>query len=68
MNMETKKLYRSRYSSVLGGVCAGLAKYWDMDESIVRVIALGGAVFTVLPFTLAYIVCWIVVPKEPKEF
>ena len=65
--METKKLYRSRYSSVIGGVCGGLAKYWDMDESIIRVITLAGAIFTVLPFTLAYIVCWIVIPKEPKE-
>ena len=60
-----KKLYRSRYSKVLGGVCGGFATYWNMDESIVRVIALAGALFTVLPFTLAYIICWMVIPNEP---
>jgi len=65
--METKKLYRSRYSHVIGGVCGGLAKYWDMDESIMRVIVVVGALFTVLPVALAYIVCWIVIPREPKD-
>jgi phage shock protein PspC (stress-responsive transcriptional regulator) len=65
--MEKKKLYRSRYSQVLGGVCAGVAKYLGWEESIVRVLTLAGALFTILPITLIYIVCWIVIPKEPKK-
>jgi phage shock protein C len=63
--METK-LYRSRHG-VIGGVCAGLAKYWNCDEAIVRVVTLLGALLTVFPFTLIYIISWIVIPKEPKE-
>lgn len=65
--MGKRKLYRSRYSQILGGVCAGFAKYLGWEESVVRVITLLGALFTILPILIVYIVCWIVIPEEPKE-
>jgi phage shock protein C len=34
-----KRLYRSRTDRVIWGVCGGLAKYFDIDPTIVRVIA-----------------------------
>jgi len=57
-----KKIYRSRSNRVLGGVCGGLGEYFDIDPTIVRLgfVALffiGGAV-------LAYLIGWIVIPKE----
>ena len=60
----SKKLYRSRIDRMIGGVSAGLAKYFDIDPTIVRVlfvvsIFLGGGGI------LAYIILWIVVPEEP---
>ncbi len=61
----TRRLYRSRTDTVLGGVAAGLAHYLNADPALVRigwailVPITGGAAF------LAYIVAWIVVPEEP---
>lgn len=59
-----KRLYRSRNDRMIGGVCGGLAEYFDIDPTIVRLgfVALffiGGAI-------LAYIIAWLVIPKENK--
>lgn len=58
-----KKLYRDEYHRVFGGVCSGLADYFDMDVTIVRllfvVVAFAGG-FAIIP----YIVLWIVLPKK----
>ena len=58
-----RRLYRDADRAVLGGVCAGLANYFDMDPVVVRVIfafllvfAGGGLV--------AYLVLWIVMPED----
>lgn len=58
-----KRLYRDPEQSVLGGVCSGLAAYFNMDIAIVRIIVVllffvtsGGAL-------LAYVILWIAVPK-----
>ncbi len=61
-----KKLYRSRTDRVIWGVCGGLAKYFDMDPIIVRVIAVVSIFFTGLGL-VAYIVMAIVVPLEDSE-
>ncbi len=61
-----KRLYRSRSDRMIWGVCGGLAKYFDMDPTIVRVI-------TVLSMFLgslgiwAYIILAIVVPLEDSK-
>jgi phage shock protein PspC (stress-responsive transcriptional regulator) len=62
-----KKLYRSNRDKMLGGVAGGLADYFDMDPTLVRVIFiitlfLGGT------GVLAYIILWILVPQEPLVF
>jgi phage shock protein C len=61
-----EKLLRRNYKNKLfGGVCGGLGKYFEMDPIIWRLIFIFGALFSVIiPFTLIYIVMWIVVPKE----
>ncbi len=58
-----KKLYRSRTERKIWGVCGGLAKYFDIDPTIVRVIAVVSIFFTGLGI-IAYIVMAIVVPLE----
>jgi phage shock protein C len=60
----TKKLYRSRKEKMIGGVAGGLAEYFEIDPTLVRIIFiislfLGGSGI------LAYIILWIVVPEEP---
>jgi phage shock protein C len=60
-----KKLYRSAGQKMLGGVCGGLAEYFDLDVSLVRLLLVGiGLVTAVLPMTFFYIIAWIVVPQE----
>jgi len=58
-----KKLYRSRTDRKIWGVCGGLAKYFDIDPTIVRVIAIVSIFFTGLGI-IAYIVMALVVPEE----
>ncbi len=62
-----KKLYRSNKDKMLGGVAGGLADYFAIDPTLVRIIFVvslfaGGA------GVLAYIILWIVVPEEPYAF
>ena len=61
-----KKLYRSRTDKKVCGVCAGLAKYLNMDATIVRLIAV---VLTLAGCSglLAYIICALVIPEEPEN-
>ena len=58
-----KKWYRSRKDKMIGGVAGGLAEYFDIDPTIVRILFVVG-LFMGAGF-LAYIVLWIVVPEEP---
>jgi phage shock protein C len=60
-----RRLYRSRRDSVLGGVAGGVADYFDMDPSIVRVVWAVLALVTGGIFLVLYIVMWIVVPEGP---
>ena len=61
-----KKLYRSRADKKLCGVCGGLAKYFGVDVSIVRLLTVLAAIF-VGGGLLAYIICALVIPEEPKD-
>jgi phage shock protein C len=65
--MTSNRLYRSRIDRTIAGVCGGLAKYFDIDPTIVRVLFVvsifigGGGI-------IAYIILWIVVPEEQIIF
>ena len=56
------KLFRDPQNARIGGVCAGLAQYFDVDVTVIRVIMLV-AIFAASAGFWAYIVLWIVVPK-----
>ncbi len=64
--MEPKRLYRSRSSRMLGGVCGGIAEYFNIDPTLVRLgvvalsLAAGGGL-------LAYIIAAIIIPEVPME-
>jgi len=58
-----KKLYRSLHRKILGGVCGGLADYFDLDVSLVRLIFVGIALITALvPMVIFYLIAWIIIP------
>ena len=62
--MEGKRLYRSRKDRMICGVCGGIAKYFNIDPTLVRLafvlISMGGI--------LAYIVAAIIIPDDPEEY
>ena len=61
-----KKLYRSRTDKKICGVCGGLAKYLNMDATIVRVLMVLLTLF-VGGGLLAYIICALIIPEEPEN-
>lgn len=58
------KLFRSRTDSKLSGLCGGIARWLGVDSTIVRLVALIGAVFSFGTFVFLYIVASLIVPKE----
>ena len=59
---KIKKFYRDSDSKVLGGVCSGLAAYFGVDITVIRLLFVLG-VFLFGTGFLAYIILWIVAPK-----
>lgn len=62
-----KRLVRPRSNRKIAGVCAGLAEYFDLDVTLVRVLWLLVTIFSAIVFGIVgYIVAWIVMPEEPE--
>ncbi|WP_075188099.1 envelope stress response membrane protein PspC [Teredinibacter haidensis] len=61
-----KKLYRNRKKGVIGGVCAGLADYFDVDVVLVRIIAITCLFFTLQVAFIAYWVAYFVLHDDPN--
>lgn len=64
MDQPVRKLYRSRTDKMIAGVCGGIAKYFNVDATIVRLLfilffILGGGAL------LVYVIMWLIVPQEP---
>ena len=59
-----KRLYKDHTDKKLCGVCSGIAKYFNLDPTLVRLI---WAVLVVCAGTgvLAYILCAVIMPDEP---
>lgn len=62
----TKRLYRSTHDRKIAGVCGGIAEYFGIDPTIVRVIAVLLLLPGGLPGFVPYVVLWIVVPLAPS--
>ena len=60
-----KRIYKNREKKMLCGVCAGVAEYFDIDPTIVRVIW-GVGCFAWGADLIAYIVCAIVFPDKSE--
>jgi len=59
-----KRLVRPRVGRSIAGVCLGLAEYFDLDVTVIRVVWLITAVMTGVGL-LAYPIAWIIIPEEP---
>ncbi len=62
----SKQLYRSRNNKVIAGVCGGVAEYFEVDPTIIRIawllLAFPGGIGLI-----AYIICWIVMPEKSSR-
>ncbi len=60
-----KRLYKSNQNKVLDGVCGGIAEYFNIDPTLIR---LGWVVFCALGGSgvLAYIVAALIIPRNPE--
>jgi len=61
-----RRLYRSGRDKVLGGVCGGIAEYLGIDPVVIRIL------WIIMCFLwgvgiLLYIICWIIIPRNPKH-
>jgi len=64
--MNNKTLHRSQTDKILAGVCGGLAEYFEVDSTIIRllfilIVALGGSGL------LVYLILWLIMPKNVGE-
>ncbi len=61
-----KKLYRS-HNKIIAGVCSGIAEYFEIDPTVVR---LGFVLFSVAGGSgiLAYIIAAVIMPEKPEDF
>lgn len=64
---EPKRLYRSDSEKMIGGVCGGLAEYFGLDPTLVRIGYIVLSIFTVFSGVLAYLIMWIVIPSSKKR-
>jgi len=61
----TKRLYRSEKNAKLFGICGGVAEYFGVDPTVVRVGALvGGLVTGIIPFLFVYVIAYLVIPID----
>ena len=61
-----KRLYLSASDRKIGGVCGGLAEYFDIDPTIVRLAAALACLITgVFPLVIGYLIAWAIVPIKP---
>jgi phage shock protein C len=61
-----KRIYRSRDERIIWGVCGGIAKYFDVDPTLIRIIAVL-TLFCALTGILVYIILTIIIPLEPRQ-
>lgn len=64
VNVMTKRLYRSDENKMICGVCGGIAEYFDIDPTVIR---LAWAIFCCMGGggLLAYIIAAIIIPVKP---
>ena len=60
-----KRLYKSNENRMIDGVCGGIAEYFNMDPTLVR---LGWVLFCALGGSgiIAYVIAVIIIPRKPQ--
>ena len=67
MSRRDRTLYRDTDDQKIGGVCSGLARYFDLDPLLVRVAFVAGLVFSGVTL-VAYVLLWWLVDPAPAGY
>ncbi|MCM3760649.1 PspC domain-containing protein [Alkalihalobacillus oceani] len=60
-----KRLYRSQYNRKIAGVCGGLAEYFSIDATILRLVAVFLLIVTIgFPMVIAYVIAAVIIPND----
>ena len=60
---EPRRLTRNTDDRMVAGMCSGLADYFDLDVTLVRVLTVVATIFSLCGVLLAYLVAWFLVPR-----
>ena len=67
MPTPTKKLYLSNKDRKIAGFCGGLAQYFGVDSTLIRLLYV---ILTIVSFgagIIFYLIAWIIVPRNPNK-
>lgn len=63
-----KKLRRPRTGCMLAGVCAGIANYFTLDPTVIRVVYTLATVFTAFSGVIIYFLLMLIIPEEENRY
>jgi len=64
MSNDYKKLIRSRSNRMVCGVCAGVAEYFNLDPTVVRLLAVVAGIASAGTAILVYLIASVIIPEE----
>lgn len=64
---ESKKLQRDLQNAKIGGVCAGVAEYFAVDVTLVRIVFVLLLIVSFGAMLLAYLAMWLIMPAKPVQ-
>jgi phage shock protein PspC (stress-responsive transcriptional regulator) len=64
MNTDTIKLRRSRSDRMIAGVCGGIARMFNIDAALVRILLVAATILGVGTGAVLYVLAWMIVPEE----
>jgi phage shock protein PspC (stress-responsive transcriptional regulator) len=67
MGDEIRRLYRISRDQMIGGVCSGLGRYFELDPTLVRLLFVGGFFMNPPTAVFLYLVLLALVPVEPSN-
>ncbi|MCL2844172.1 MAG: PspC domain-containing protein [Chitinivibrionia bacterium] len=63
-----KRLYRSEKDTKIFGICGGVAEYFGIDPTVVRIAVLVAAVLSgFVPFTIGYFIAYLIIPVNTSS-
>jgi phage shock protein C len=63
-----RRVYRERFDKKIAGVCGGLAQYFQLDASLIRLLWVFLSLLSGGIFVFIYLLCWAIIPLGPKSY